>query len=74
MKVTRHKLNLSNNQFTKQGKTVLLVTHYKDGHYSVAVNGNRAVRVNALTAATLVGNSEELSFVTFVLQRTKKEV
>lgn len=61
VKITRYKLNLSNNQFVRYGMMKLVVTHYKDGHYTVSIDGARAKRVNALFAAALVSNSENLS-------------
>lgn len=71
VKVTRYKLNLTNNQFVRQGMTTLVITHYKDGHYAVSVNGNRAKRVNALFAAALVSNGENLNCLR--IETTEKE-
>ena len=65
VKVTRYKLNLSVNQYERHGMKTLVITHYKDGHYRLSVDGKKAFRVNALFAAALISNNENLEDLTF---------
>ena len=60
VKLVRNMPNMSNNQYVMGGKIALRVTHYKDGHYCLSVNGMPARRINAEYARTLAGGAEEL--------------
>ena len=60
VKLTRNMMNKSNNQYVTGGGIALRVTHYKDGHYCLSVNGMPARRINAEYARTLAGSAEEL--------------
>lgn len=51
---------MSNNQYVTGGGIELRVTHYKDGHYRLSVDGMPARRINANYARALVGNAKEL--------------
>lgn len=65
VKVTRYKLNLSVNQYERHGMKTLVVTHYKDGHYHMSIDGKKAIRVNAMFAAALISKSESLEDLAF---------
>ena len=60
IKLTRNMPNMSNNQCVTGGGIALRVTHYKDGHYSLSVDGMPARRINAEYARTLAGSAKEL--------------
>lgn len=60
VKVTRYKLNLSMNQYERHGMKTIVITHYKDGHYHMSIDGKKGARVNALLAAALISNNENL--------------
>lgn len=60
IKLTRNFMNLSNNQYVTGGGIALRVTHYKDGHYCLSVDGMPARRINANYARALVGSAKEL--------------
>lgn len=65
VKVTRYKLNLSVNQYERNGMKTIVITHYRDGHYHMNIDGTKSVRVNAMFAAALISNNERLEDLVF---------
>ena len=60
VKLSRNMMNTSSNQHVTGGGIALRVTHYRDGHYCLSVDGMPARRINAEYARTLTGNAKEL--------------
>lgn len=73
VKLTRNFMNLSNNQYVTGGGITVRITHYKDGHYCLSVDGMPARRINANYARALAGNEKELG-ITEKVEENRREL